>query len=70
MSSDESEHVLTLLKTLSILKDLDSEYESGSKTESEQDAHSARQQRHHDIVEEIKAVAERKKNGKEQSPIF
>lgn len=39
MSSYESEHVLTLLKVLSVLKELDSDYEGGSKTESERDAH-------------------------------
>jgi hypothetical protein len=46
MSSHESEEVLTLLKELSALKELDSEYEDGPKTESERDAHRSRQQRH------------------------
>ena len=69
MSSHESEHVLSLLKVLSVLKELDSDYEGGPKTESERDAHGLRQQRHHEIGEEIKALAEQKKNDTEQSPI-
>jgi hypothetical protein len=60
MSSYESEHVLTLLKVLSVLKELDSDYEGGAKTESQRDAHGLRQQRHHEIGEEIKALAEQK----------
>jgi hypothetical protein len=44
MSSRESEQVLTVLKELSVLKELDSEYEGGPKTESEQDTHRLRQQ--------------------------
>ena len=69
MSSSKSEHVLSLLKVLSVLKELDSDYEGGAKTESERDAHGLRQQRHHEIGEEIKALAEQKKNDTEQSPI-
>jgi hypothetical protein len=69
MSSSKSEHVLTLLKVLSVLKELDGDYEGGPKTESERDAHGLRQQRHHEIGEEIKALAEQKKNDSEQSPI-
>ena len=46
MSSHESEQVLTLLKELSLLKELDSGYEAGNKTEAERDAHRVRQQRH------------------------
>lgn len=68
MSSYESELVLNLLKELSVLKELDSEYEDSRKTESEREAHRLRQQRHHEIAEEIKALAEQKKNGSEQSP--
>jgi hypothetical protein len=63
MNSSESEYVLTLLKELSVLKELDSDYESGQKTELEQDAHRLRQQRHKEIAEEIKTLAEQKKNG-------
>jgi predicted transcriptional regulator len=69
MSSHESEQVLTFLKELSVLKELDSEYEGGPKTESEQDAHRLRQQRHQEIADEIKALAEQKKNGAEQSQL-
>ncbi len=69
MSSYESEHVLTLLKALSEMKELDSDYEGGPKTESERDAHGLRQQRHHEIGEEIKALAEQKRSGTERSPL-
>src|ERR1035441_8131665 len=46
MSSSQSEQVLTLLKELSLLKELDCGYEAGSKTGTEQTAHQLRQQRH------------------------
>lgn len=62
MGSPESEQVLTLLKELSVLKELDSEYEGSLKTESERDAHRLRQQRRHAIAEEIKALAAQRKN--------
>lgn len=39
MSGQESEQVLILLKELSVLKQLDSEYENGSKINSDEDAH-------------------------------
>lgn len=68
MSGYESERVLTLLKVLSMLKELDSDYEGGTKAESERDAHRLRQQRHREIGEEIKALAELKKNGPVPSP--
>ena len=67
MSSPESEQVLTLLKELSVMKELDGEYEGGPRTESERDAHRLRQQRHREVTAEIKAVAGQKKNGAEQS---
>lgn len=63
MGSPESEQVLALLKELSILKELDSEQESGPQTELELDAQRQRQQRHRDISEEIKEIAARKMNG-------
>jgi len=62
MGNHESEHVLTLLKELSLLKELDDKYEGGPKTQSERDAHRQRQPRHQEIAEEIKALAEQKKN--------
>jgi hypothetical protein len=67
MSSQESEQVLTLLKELSLLKELDSGYEAGLKTEAERDAHRVRQQRHQEIGEELKALAEQKKRDAEPS---
>ena len=69
MSGSESEQVLILLKELSVLKQLDSEYESGSKTNPDRDAHRQRQQRHQEITEEIKALASQKKNDAEQSEL-
>jgi hypothetical protein len=62
MGSDDSVQVLTLLKEISVLKELDSEYEAGPKTQVDQDTHRQRQQRHQEIGEEIKALAEQKKN--------
>lgn len=68
MSGHESEQVLILLKELSVLKQLDSEYEIGSKTNSDADAQRQREQRHHEITEEIKALADQKQNSSERSP--
>lgn len=67
MSGQESEQVLILLKELSVLKQLDNEYESCSKTNPDQDAHRRRQQRHQEITEEIKALADQKQNSSERS---
>lgn len=61
MSSQESEEMLVLLKELSMLKTLDSEYEAGSKSDADQEAHRLRQRRHKEIGEEMKALAEQKK---------
>jgi hypothetical protein len=69
MSSDKSVQVLTLLKEISVLKELDSEYEAGPKTQVEREAHRERQQRHQRIAEEIKALAEEKKNDEQQSEL-
>jgi hypothetical protein len=66
MSSHESERVLVLLKELSVLRELDDE---GSKPEAEPNAQRF-QERHQEIVEEIKALAQEKqekKNGAQQS---
>jgi hypothetical protein len=67
MGSDKSVQVLTLLKEISVLKELDSEYETGPKTQVEQNAHQQRQERHQGIAEEIKALAKEKKNDEQQS---
>jgi hypothetical protein len=69
MSSDKSVQVLTLLKEISVLKELDSEYEAGPKTQVERDAHRERQERHQGIAEEIKALAEEKKTDEQQSEL-
>jgi hypothetical protein len=60
---------LLSLKELSVLKELDSEYEGSLKTESERDAHRLRQQRRHAIAEEIKALAAQRKNDVGKSTI-
>jgi len=59
MSSSESEQVLALLQELSVLKELDKACELAPQTESEQ---RLRQQRQQEIKEEIRALAEQKKN--------
>jgi hypothetical protein len=61
VSSQQSEEVLFLLKELSMLKTLDTEYERGCKSDEEEEAHRLRQQRHEEIGQEIKALAEQKK---------
>jgi hypothetical protein len=60
MGSDESEQVLALLKELSVLKEQDSN-SGDTATDSERQARMLRQ---HQIAEEIKALAEEKKNDK------
>ena len=67
MAATESKQVLSLLKELSMLKELDGHHLTGPKTESEQAAHRARQQRHQEIAEEIKALAVHKKSGADPS---
>ncbi len=67
MNSQEFEEMLILLKELSILKTLDNEYESGSKSNSEHDAHRLRQQRHQEIGDEMKALAEQKRANQEDT---
>ena len=61
MGCPESEEMLILLKELSMLKALDTEYEGGRKSEGEQEAHRVRQKRHVEIGDQIKALAEQKK---------
>jgi hypothetical protein len=63
MHSSESEQVLNRLKELSLLKEVETDYENGPKTEAEQAAHRLRQQRHQEITEEIKSLADQKKHG-------
>jgi hypothetical protein len=67
MAATESKQVLSLLQELSMLKELDGRYQTGPKTESEQEAYLARQQRHQEIAEEIKALAVHKKSGADPS---
>jgi hypothetical protein len=69
MGGHESEEVLTLLKELSVLKQLDSEYEAAPKTETERENHRLREQRQKEIAEQIKALAEQKKNDAETNQV-
>jgi hypothetical protein len=69
MGSDKSVYVLTLLKEKSVLKELDNEYEAGTKTQVERDAHQERQQRHQGIANEIKALAGEKKHDEQQAEL-
>ena len=62
MGSRKSEQMLDLLKELSMLKVLDTEYEGGPQTYSEQDAYRLRQQRHEEITEAMKALAAEKQD--------
>jgi hypothetical protein len=56
-----SQEMLALLKELSMLKALDTEYATGSKSDEEQQEHRLRQQRHQEIGQEIKKLAKQKK---------
>jgi hypothetical protein len=69
MGSDKSVQMLTLLKEKSVLKELDSEYEAGAKTQVTRDDHRQRQRRHQGIAEEMKSLAEEKKNDEQQSEL-
>jgi hypothetical protein len=61
MGSEASEQVLALLNELSVLKELNREYEAQPNTPDEP-AYRIRQQRHEEITRQIKALADRKKN--------
>jgi len=67
VSSQQSEEVLFLLKELSMLKTLDTEYERGCKSDEEEETHRLRQQRHEEIGQEIKALAEQKKTNQNET---
>jgi hypothetical protein len=67
MATEESEQVMGLLKELSILKEKDIEFEN-MPTESGRGEHLLRQQRKEEIMKEIKALAEQKKNEDQPSP--
>ena len=50
-----------------MLKTLDTEYERGCKSDEEEEAHRLRQQRHEEIGQEIKALAEQKKTNQNET---
>ena len=61
MATEISQQVMALLKELSMLKEMDSNSETAP-DESQPCEHQLRQRRKHEIMEEIKALAEQKKN--------
>jgi hypothetical protein len=69
MASQESKETLNLLKELSVMKQLDGEYEAGPKTDSDREAYRNRQHRHQEIVEAIKNLASRKKGQPEEEGV-
>ena len=70
MGSRESEQMLALLKELSMLKMLDTEYQGGPKTDSEQDAHRIRQQRHQEITQAMKTLAMQKQDEEQNGDVW
>ncbi len=61
MGSEASEQVLALLNELSVLKELNRQYEAHPNAPDEPD-YRVRQERHEEITREIKALADQKKN--------
>ncbi len=64
MGSPESEQVLSLLQELAMLKELDRQPESAGEA-SDESTRRHREQRHSEITEKIKALAEQKKAAEE-----
>jgi hypothetical protein len=61
MATETSQQVMALLKELAALKEIDTNLENES-TESERQEHELRQRRKEEIAQEIKALADQKKN--------
>jgi hypothetical protein len=68
MGSDTSEQVMTLLTELAVLKKQNEEYEANP-SEAEQGEHRLRQERQKQITDEIKSLAEEKKESNDAAPI-
>ena len=66
MGSEASEQMMALLSELAVLKELDRQY-LANPNELEQDKHRQRLQRHEEITQHIKELAEQKKNVEESS---
>ena len=66
MGSESSKQVMALLSELSVLNELNRNYEAAPSAP-EEGAYRQRQQRHEEITQEIKALAERKKHGESAS---
>jgi hypothetical protein len=62
MGSECSDQMIELLREMSILKQLESEYADGSKDLKEAAEHQSRQRRLEEIVQQMHNVAESKKN--------
>ena len=58
MNAKPSDAMMDLLKELSLLKDLDQQYEGGAKTEREITEFEERQTRRRQITDQIKALGE------------
>ena len=68
MGSETSEQVMTLLKELALLKELDRQYEA-EPNETEREAYRVRQQRHEEITTELKALAKQRKEDESNAPV-
>jgi hypothetical protein len=68
MSSEGSDHMLTLLKELSVYKAMDEDYRAGSRSKAETEAYLQRERRRHEIGQEMLSPgAERKTSPPEPS---
>lgn len=63
MSSDVSEQVMSLLKEMAILKELDNDFAIGAKTPEAVKADEDRQRRREEIGVQMRKLAEEKKTG-------
>lgn len=63
MSSDASIEMLSLLKELSVYKNMDEEYLAGDKGQIESDAYDDRERRRLEIKQEMHDLASKSKNG-------
>ena len=63
MSGDVSEQMMSLLKEMAILKELDDDFAIGAKTPETVKAHEDRQRRREEIGVQMRKLAEEKKTG-------
>jgi len=67
MASEASEQMMALLSELAALKELNQQFEANPNQHDSQE-HRLRLQRHEEITQDIKALAEQKKNTEPSSP--